>query len=304
MMIAKRTLDLRLFDGAAAGAEGGAEGSKESLANSQAEESKPEVIYGKTDGETQGRFANDNGDSTADAEARFNELIKGEYKDIYGQKVQEAVQRRFRGQQDMENRLSLADDFIGQLSSMYGVEDPTDYEALMNAITEGGSIEEAAAEEGLTVEQYKHIKKLEAEKAQQEAAADRLEQQKRAEETYNNWLQEAEDLQELYPSFDLEAELNAESGQRFARLLEQDFSMKDAYEAVHLQEIMQNTAQHAAERTRKTVTDTIAAQGRRPAENGLGTKAGVIVKNDPSKWTNEDIDAVIKRVRHGETIKL
>ena len=299
-MIAGKPLDLRLFDGAAAGAEGGAEGSNESLANSQADQSKPEVIYGKTEG----RVANDNGDSTADAEAKFNELIKGEYKEIYEQKVQEAVQRRFRGQQDMENRLNLADDFIGRLSSIYGVSDPSDYDALMDAITEGGSLEEAAAEEGLTVEQYKHIKQLEAEKAQQEAAQNRLEQQQRAEETYNNWMQEAEELKDLYPSFDLEAELDAESGQRFARLLEQDFSMKDAYEAVHLQEIMQNTAQHAAERTRKTVTDTIAAQGRRPSENGLGTKAGVIVKNDPSKWTNEDIDAVIKRVRRGETIKL
>lgn len=297
------TLDLQMFDGAAAGAEGGAEGQKESLASSQAEGSEPEVIYGKTDGEDQGRFANDSG-STDDAEARFNELIKGEYKDIYGQKVAEAVQRRFRGQQDLQNRLELADEFINQLSSMYGVENPNDYESLMDAITEGGSIEEAAAEEGLTVEQYKHIKQLEAEKAQQEAAENRLEQQRRAEETYNNWLKEAEDLQDLYPSFDLETELNGETGQKFASLLQQDFSMKDAYEAVHLQEIMQNTAQHAAERTRKTVTDTIAAQGRRPSENGLGTKAGVIVKNDPSKWTNEDIDAVIKRVRRGETIKL
>lgn len=299
------SLDLSLFDGAAAGgAEAGGEGSNESLASSKAEGGAgQEVVYGKSES-ANSHLANDSGDSTADTEARFNDLIKGEFKEVYGQKVQEAVQRRFKGQQDMQDRLDMANDFIGQLGSMYGVDDPSDYDALMDAITSGGSIEDAAAAEGLTVDQYKHIKQLEAEQAQREAAQNRLEQQQKAEAQYNDWIQQAEDLKDLYPSFDLETEMNAETGQKFASLLQQDFSMKDAYEAVHLQEIMQNTAQHAAERTRKTVTDTIAAQGRRPTENGLTTRAGVIVKDDPSKWTNEDIDAVIARVRRGEKIVL
>ena len=42
----------------------------------------------------------------------------------------------------------------------------------------------------------------------------------------------------------------------------------------------------------------------RPAENGIGQNNGVIIKDDPSKYSDADILEIIKRANAGEKIRL
>ena len=67
--------------------------------------------------------------------------------------------------------------------------------------------------------------------------------------------------------------------------------MKTAYEALHMQEIMQGAVTQTARAVEKGVTENIRAKGQRPAEAGLATAAGVEIKSDPSKLTRKGLAA-------------
>ena len=85
-------------------------------------------------------------------------------------------------------------------------------------------------------------------------------------------------------------------------LLRQDWSVTDAYVAIHAKELIARGIGTAAERAQKNVMDNIRARGMRPAENGTDSKAGVIIKKDPSQFDNKDLEEIRKRVANGEKI--
>lgn len=292
-------LNLSLFDGGEGGA-GTATSAEGGFASQTSSNDEQKVVYGKQDSSSQ--VASGNGaQASGDLNAEFESLIKGKYKDVYGQRVQDAITQRFKNQQDLSAEIESYNEALAPIYSRYGVT-VGDYEALNDAFMNDDDLfEEEAAQRGLSVEQLKYIKNLEAENEKAEKIRQEIEAQHKADEDYAEWISQAESMKDKYPQFNLRAEVQND---RFLNLLDNGWTVEEAYKAVHVDDLLTDAVGTAASNTRRMVTDNIAARGMRPAENGVGSKSGVIVKDDPSKYTDDDIVEILKRVKQGEKIRL
>jgi hypothetical protein len=328
--------NLRLFD------EGAAVAAGESGANAVADtgeakpvedkKAKPEknplakVVYGKqpeTDSSKsagEGKGTDNGADAapnktaetlvTADtAEARkakFEELISGEYKDLYGERVQQQINARFKSTKTLESQVAALNPVLDLLASRYGV-DAKDVDALSKAVAEDDAwLEQEAMEMGLTKEQAQEYKRLERENESFRAAEAERAQQEHANRILSEWHQQAEQMKPVYPKFDLKTECShPETGQRFTDLLAKGVDVKTAFEVIHKDELIGGAMQYTAQQVEQKVTNNIRVRGMRPVENGSsGNAASTIIKSDPSTWTKEDREEVSRRVRMGERIEL
>lgn len=300
-MLKKYLLNLRKFDG-----EGAATGTGESTSPDAGEnQGEQKVIYGKVD---QPKSNPDASDTPPDPEARradFERLIQSDYKDLYEEKFQKVFDKRFKDYKLLEKQANDSKSLIELLGPKYGVTDG-DVSKLAKAIQEDSSIwEEQALEQGLTVEQYKHMKQLERESQAFKEMQAKMEQERGAQETYNRWVQQSKDLKTLYPTFDLEKEIrHPESGQKFIDVLAATNDVKTAFQAIHFDEILPSAMQVTAQKVKEATVSNIQSRNQRPVENGVKSSTGAVIKNDPSKWTDDDIDKVIAKVQAGETIRL
>ena len=155
-------------------------------------------------------------------------------------------------------------------------------------------------EKGLTVEQLKQYKKLERENAELMKAQNEATQRKQQEERYQGWLQQAATMKAVYPGFDLNTEAKNPS---FVRLLNAGVDVKAAYQSVHMDDILGGAMQHTAQEVAKATVNSIRAKGQRPAENGLNSQAGVVVKSDVYSYTREDRKNAIAQARKGELVR-
>ena len=331
-------LDLSLHDGGAGGAAGGGTGAgagaagaggvgagagsaANSAGNSGAaagarREAKangePQILYGKQPQElnsaggqqADGKNAEDakheaDAKHAADKKAAWRQLIEGEYKEEFGQAVKQAIERRFKQVKPMEERLEQLDPLVEMLATRYGVGVKEPGKIMQALEADDAYWEEAADEAGMTVEQYRHMQRLERENARFQAQMQQQAAEKKAREQVAQWQQEASELQRIYPQFDLRHECD---NPQFVKMLAH-VPMKTAYEALHMQEIMQGAVTQTARAVEKGVTENIRAKGQRPAEAGLATAAGVEIKSDPSKLTRKDLRRIRELAARGEKIR-
>lgn len=227
----------------------------------------------------------------------FDELVKGEYKADFDARVQEILAKRFKTNDEREKQLAPA---LELLAKKYGV-DSKNVDKLIEAIKEDDSYyEQEATEKGVSVEQLKYIKKLEAENAQIRRQQQEQTQRKEAEAIYANWIRESENVKQIYPQFDLKNEIKNE---KFLALIKTPgVDIRTAYEVIHKDELIAPAMQFAAQQTARQITDNIKARGARPLENGSSAQGAVIVKTDPSKLTKAEIEECIRRATAGEQI--
>ena len=199
----------------------------------------------------------------------------------------------------MEERLEQLDPLVEMLATRYGVEDKEPGKIMQALEADDAYWEEAADEAGMTVEQYRHMQRLERENARFQAQMQQQAAEKKAREQVAQWQQEASELQRIYPQFDLRHECD---NPQFVKMLAH-VPMKTAYEALHMQEIMQGAVTQTARAVEKGVTENIRAKGQRPAEAGLATAAGVEIKSDPSKLTRKDLRRIRELAARGEKIR-
>lgn len=334
------TLDLHLFDeGGAAGMgapatdaamQGGNVETQEKAQGSQAKSSKsakaanplanvrygrqkaePSVLEAGTDrqeadsnAQTQTRVSTD---TLQERKAAFDELIKGEYKNEFGQRVQQIIDTRFKESKAMGAKLEALRPILDVLGSRYGVDAEAEPDKLLKAIDEDDGYYEAEAnEKGLTVDQLKQWRRMERENAALRRAQEARTQQEASERIYAGWEEEAQRLKQVYPAFDLRQECQSgETGERFLKLLGSGVDVRTAYEVIHMNELMNGAIGTAVQLTQKRVQDNIRTQGMRPRENGAGGSiATQLVKSDPSKWSKADREEVARRVMRGERIEL
>lgn len=297
-------LNLTLFDGeASAPAEGTASGDSTTPA---AEETKGEekVVYGKQNDTAEPIPAATETKVTPDPEARkaeYQKFIQGDYKDLDTERIQNIIDKRFKETKTLEKQLGETKPILDMLAQKYGVSDG-DAAKLAKAIEEDNSIwEQEAMDQGLTVEQYKHQMKIERENAEFHNSQEEFERQRGVQETISSWKGQSQEVKNTYPNFDLDVEIR---NPQFAQVLKATGDVKTAYQAVHFDEILPTAMQTTAQKVQEATVNNIQSRKSRPSENGAGSSAGVIVKNDPSKWTDGDLDEVIRRVSMGETINL
>ena len=326
-------INLRLFDGAAgaaAGDGGGAAQATESAlpkaeTNSRSGSSRrskagafDNVVFGKQEdasaaetasssaaGSTGEGNANTSGvtttsDSLEAKRKAFDELIDGEYKDIYAEKFQQAFNRRFKEAKGMETSLNAQKPIMDILMQRYNITDG-DVAKLQNAVEQDNIYWESAAEEaGLTVEQYKAMKKLERENAELQRVRRQQQGEQMAQQQLNNWYAESERVKELYPSFDFKTEA---ANRDFLGLLKSGLSVQQAYELQHMDEIKANAAKAAAQTAGQQMAAKIQSKAARPKENGTSSQSAVIVKNDVHSLSRAERAEIARRAQRGEKIR-
>jgi hypothetical protein len=235
-----------------------------------------------------------------DRNAVFEQLIKGEYKDLYDARVQNTVQQRLKGQKETVDKYNALQPVLEILGKKHGV-DATNIEALTKAIEEDDSyFEQEALERGMTVPQLKEFKKIEKENADFKAQMQEAQRQENGKKLYTAWLQQADEAKKVYPSLDLRAEMN---NPRFVDLLKSNIDVRTAYEVLHKDEIIPAAMQFTAQAVESKLAKKIASNGARPSENGMSSQSAAVVKSDVSQLSKEDRAEIIRRVQRGEKIR-
>ena len=286
--------DFRLFDG-----EGGEGAAEASSAESQQDIKK--VEYGRSEGEgsAPSQVGSDNGNAADDRIAQWN-AIKGEFKDLYGQDVSNAIQHRFKNQADLSGQIDQISNDLSPLFMNYGLK-AGDFEGLKNAIANDDVFFKAQAERaGLDVEQYKENLRLKAEAERGRQITEAYENQQRQNAMFAQWESEAADLQQVFPAFDLGLEI--QSNEEFAKLISNGVPVRNAFLTTHAEEIFQGSNAYAETQATRNVINAIQQRSSRPAEGAMHPGAAVVRKSDPSSLSNDDIDEINRRVAMGETV--
>ena len=317
-------VDLQLFNDG--GATGGAEVSTATTENAPKVETKPSgsnrhskagefdnVVFGKQEGttseettrlDTEGKpMGAGNTDVTTTSNTleerrkAFNELINGEYKDLYQENFQQVFDRRFKQVKGMESDLAAQKPILDKLMARYGVDDVA---KLDKALTEDTEYWERVAEEhGMTVEQYHAMQKLERENAELRAIRQKQIGQQQFQQQIDNWYKEADKVKELYPSFDFKKEAQ---NPEFLSLLRNGNTVEHAYKVLHFDELTQNAARVAAQTADAQAQARIKQKASRPSENGTSSQSAAIVKDNVSNLTRKERAEIARRVARGERI--
>ncbi len=268
--------DVQLFaeSGDAAGNGGEGPAGQETAAPAQPQKGVKEAVS-RQRGAASAPDAGERQPSADDRSARFEELIRGEYKDLYDQRVQDTIRRRLKGSEETARRLSALGPALELLGRHYGV-DAGDAEALGRAIREDAAL---APEKPRAVE------------------ARRQEQAKRQ---VSDWLRQAEELRGRYPSFDLGQEAR---DPRFRSLIGSGVPLRTAFEVLHQREILPAAMEYSARRAEERLADSVIAGQRRPAEGAMGGQGPVLSKRDVNALSRAERDEIDRRVARGEKIR-
>ena len=233
-------------------------------------------------------------------QAAFDQLIRGEYKDLYDAKVQAIVRDRLKSRNETVEKYEALTPTLQMLADKYGV-DVSDVKALNKAIEDDDAFYEAEADEkGITVQQLKEIRRMERENKALKEEMRAKQSQDEANQRYAAWMQQADGLKAVYPTFDLNAEVE---NPQFRQLLRSGIDVRTAYEVIHKDEIIPAAMQFTAKTVEQKIANKIASGGSRPAENGMANQGAATVKSDVSKLTRADRDEIIRRVQRGEKIR-
>ena len=236
---------------------------------------------------------------TEDRNAKFEALIKGEYKDLYDARMQETVQKRLKSSKETVDKYNELTPTLEALGKKYGV-DPSDIKALNKAIEDDDSYyEQEALEKGLTVEQLKEIRKMEKENAELKRQMEEHNREENAKKIYAKWMSEAESTKQIYPSFDLRTEMQNEE---FVSLLRSNVNVRTAYEVIHKDDIIAGAMQFTAKKVEQNLTNKIIANGARPSENGNSSQGASVTKRDVSTLTKEDFAEIDRQIARGVRI--
>lgn len=253
------------------------------------------------------KYGIDTGEQVSDAgkqqtqsrEETFEQLIKGEYKDLYDARMEKTIKSRLKGSKETVDAYQKAAPILELLAKKHGV-DVKDLDGLTKAIEEDDSyFEEEALKRGLSVKQYKEVRKMEQENAQLKAFMEQQKNRENADRLSAEWMRQAEGAKQIYPSFDIKAEL---ANPQFVDLLKANIDVKTAYEVIHKDEIIPAAMQYAAKEVESKVVNSIMAGGKRPSENGSNSQASALHKSDVSKLDKADMAEVARRVARGEKI--
>lgn len=224
--------------------------------------------------------------STTSDEDEFSQLISGKFKDQFTKKTQAIIDKRFKQTKELEAYKSKISPVIGKLLQDYGLQEgqedmllaAMDSAATDDAVTEG----EVPSPQGASAENTTP--------SAQETLKGKI----------GNWIKEAEEFKKLVTQFDLRQELRGNP--LFSKMLMSGVPLSIAYETVHRDEFLSGAMQYTAEAVRKQMSQSIAAKGRRPVENGISGESAVVTTVDVNSLTSQDILKILKQVENGASI--
>ena len=232
---------------------------------------------------------------------RWEELKKGEYKELYGKDVQSAIQDRFKNQADLQKQLDQRNAVLELAMKDRHVNSVED---LLKSYQDDDTLyEDEAAEAGMSVESFKTMKALEQENARLHQMEQASIQEQMLQNHYSKMSQQAEELRKVFPDFDLRAELK---NPEFFRLTspEVGISVEDAFYTLHGKELAAASMKAGMERAQQQLGQTIRAQGMRPIEgaaHGQGQPAAQ-APMDFSHMTRKEREAFRSQVKSGKVV--
>ena len=330
MLFQKMLADLHLFDGGTAAA-GGASGAAVAAGNAGAQGDTNGTVPGVTRRGRSGEYANvkfgkqetpaettsatahepssDAGSDKTDAKApdtlkdrrkAFDKMINGEFKDIFAEKTQHLINARFKEAKNLEAESKAAKPIMDMLLQRYNIADG-DLAKLQSAIEQDNAYwSQAAAENGMSVEQYVKMQRLNRENEAMKAERERAQNEERANARIQGWIREGEALKAKFPDFDFYAE-SEDPG--FMSMLRAGIPVEHAYKVKHFDRIMADTTNAAKAETEKRIVDNVRASGTRPVENGAASQSAFTVKDDVTKLSKADRAEIARRAIRGENIK-
>lgn len=216
----------------------------------------------------------------------------------YNKQMQAVVQSRLKSAKGAEEALAKLTPALELLARKHNL-DPAkmDYDALTKAISDDDSYyEDKALQMGTSVETAKKIDQQERDTArQQRAEALSLEEQK-IRDHFTSLEKQALAMQKIVPNFDLQTELKNPA---FLRMTSPNvnISVKDAYYAVHHDEMQIAAMQATAKATAQNISNNIQARQRRPDENGISGQAPSATTFNYDKASRDQREAFKKDLR-------
>lgn len=230
----------------------------------------------------------------------FESLIKGRYKDDFDSKVQGIINKRFRETKGMEAELTKSRQINSVLSAKYGI-DPNDTDGILAAVQGDESYyEDAAMENGMTVDAYKQ--KLKGDRAI--AELENIQKNERRQQLLNFFNGEAEKVRQKYGDSTFDFQNTYNSNEEFRHMINGGVPVEAAYKVINMEKLSAQKEKQAAENAERKVTNSIIANGRRPAEGGMKGQPPVSQRVDIRNLTDEEMDALEERARRGEKISL
>ena len=320
-------LDLRLFDGDAAGGAGGAASGAAGTAGNTGTAGNagtagggaeaPGAEAGKGDGQGSGPAGEPGGDpdsgdgveeldkpgqKTAEQlQKEFDAMVGGEYRQQFLGAVRGILSRSEQDVQQLRSQAEEVKPLLDMLGARYGVKSGKVAD-LMSAIDADSEFFEAAAmREGLSVEQYRRMLKMRAENTALKEAQQRAEQIRQRDDAWRRWDAQAEACRQQFPGFDMQKECR---NPQFVELLGAGIDVGTAYKAVHHDELVNSAVAQARTDTKKQVADTIRSGAGRPRENQMGGQGASDRKVDVANMPDDQFEDLIRRAKRGETILL
>lgn len=251
-------------------------------------------VAGETTAETS---VEESQEGTEDRAKQFQDMIRGDFKEEYKKATQAMIDKRFAKAKEAEARLAEQQELIDLLHERNGTK--TIGELYSKIENDDRYLEEIAEEKGMTLEQAREFERLRRDNERFQRQQQIAQEQRQQQAQINKWLQEAEELKQVYPDFDLETELQSDV---FSTLVKSGFTLRNAFESTHAQEIMQASTEYATREATRAVTENIRARGQRPLENGVKSKAAFKTSVDFSKMSLKDYEEYGRRARNGERI--
>ena len=203
------------------------------------------------------------------------------------------IGKRLKGARETGERLRKLEPVIDLLREKYGVSD----EGQLAEQVRSELIKQNAFSEGMTEEQYRQKLDSEDRLRRVQGELEGMRHQQFMSALRNDITAMALEDAELYGRADAE-ELAGDD--QFLALLAQGFGVKQAYNALHMEELLQK----AAQQTSKQVVDNIVARGTRPAEAASASALSGNAVNSVAGMSDDEIDALVKRAARGEKIEL
>ena len=257
------------------------------------------VQYGKQPNTTQQEQAQ----QQTSQKASFDDMIKGEYKQDFEKRVQSIVADRLKGRDADRQKAEQMQPILAALAQKYGKE-ASDLNGIAQAVQGDNSLfEDEANRMGVPVDVFRNMKTLEAENQRMKAEQQRSAEERALNDHFRKLATQAEEMKQAFPGFDLQTELQNPLFMKWTSP-QYGMSVKDAYFAIHHDEIQKATMQYAGQRATQQIAASVQAGARRPQENGSQGVGAAMIKTDPSTWSKADRAEVRRRARNGEDVFL
>ena len=216
----------------------------------------------------------------------------------YNRQMQAVVQSRLKSAKGAEEALAKLTPALELLARKHKL-DPTnmDYDALTKAISDDDSYyEDKALQMGTSVETAKKIDQEERNSAREQRAAELSMQEQKIRNHFASLENQAKEMQKIVPNFNLQTELKNPA---FLRMTSPNvgISVRDAYYAVHHDEMQTAAMQATAKATAQHISQNIQARQRRPDENGISGQAPSATTFDYNKASTAQREAFKKDLR-------